>query len=515
MRAKWIGATFPDAAPSDDGPAETGQWARTGVLDIGSNSIRLVVYDRHDRVLLPLFNEKALCGLGKGMNGHRRLSEDGVKSAYDNLARFAAVARAMDVGTLFVLATAAVRDAENGPEFVAAIEKQLGFQVNVLSGEEEARLSALGVLCAMPQADGVAGDLGGGSLELVDLRLGQVGHQTTLPLGPLRLGGLAESGNRKKLLATIDDHLTGVPFIGALKARPFYAVGGAWRSIAKAHMELTGYPLHILHEYRIDSANLSDFLGRLQRIGKSGLKAVDGISKRRADTIPLASLVLQRLIEMAQPSTVIFSAYGLREGCLYDQLPDAVRALDPLIESAREIADVSGRFKPHGEELLDWTGPLFPDDTPARRRLRHAACILSDIAWSEHPDYRAENAFWKILRAPIPGFDHAGRCFVALALMARYVGHVDLPAADTAKGLIDKDMLRQALVLGVALRLGHTFSGGAPGILPHTPLKIVAGKLYFTVGPAHEAMLGDVVRRRLDSLASAMEMPAEVSTLAE
>ncbi|MBU0724191.1 MAG: Ppx/GppA family phosphatase [Alphaproteobacteria bacterium] len=487
------------------------QKGRSGVLDIGSNSIRLVVYDRHDRVLLPLFNEKALCGLGKGMNGHRRLSEEGVRSAFDNLARFAAIARAMEVSSLFVLATAAVRDAENGPDFVAEVEKRLGFKVTILSGEEEARLSAMGVLCAMPQADGVVGDMGGGSLELVDLRLGAVGHQVTLPLGPLRLGELADSGNRKKLISTIDAHLASLPWLSGLKGRPFYAVGGAWRSIAKAHMELTGYPLHILHEYRIDGTALAGFLGRLQRIGKSGLKSISGISKRRLDTIPLASLVLQRLILMSAPSVVVFSAYGLREGCLYDQLPPEIQALDPLIEAAHEIADVSGRFLPHGEELLDWTTPLFPEEAPQQRRLRHAACILSDMAWTEHPDYRAENAFWKVLRAPIPGFDHAGRCFVALALMARYVGHVDLKAAETAKQLIDKDLVQQALILGVALRLAHTFTGGAPGILPATPLRVIAGKLFFTVTETHEALLGDVVQRRLESLGSVLGQPAEVS----
>lgn len=484
-----------------------------GVIDIGSNSIRLVVYDRPERGFLPLFNEKALCGLGKGLTETNLLSEDGVNAAFDSLARFAAVARGMEVATLHVLATAAVRDAENGAAFVAEVESRLGFDVRVLSGAEEARLSALGVLCAMPQADGVAGDLGGGSMELVDLRVGSIGQQTTLPLGPLRLSALDGPANRKKLVAHIDRHLASVPWLSGLKGRPLYAVGGGWRSIAKAHMDMTGYPLHILHEYRLQTPALLDFLDRLQQIGKSEMKAINGVSKRRLETIPMAALLMRRLLTLAEPSCVVFSAYGLREGCLFDLLPDEAKSLDPLIESARKFAAAAGRFPPHGEELLDWTTPLFPDDTPLRRRLRHAACILSDTAWAEHPDYRAENVFWKVLRAPIPGFDHAGRAFVALALMARYVGNIDLPAADIAKKLLDKEQTQQALVLGLALRLAHTFTGGAPGILRDTPLRPGLGKLGFAIAKPHAALSGDVVKRRLDSLAAALGQTGEISLL--
>jgi len=484
-----------------------------GVIDIGSNSIRLVVYDRLERGFLPLFNEKALCGLGKGLSESGLLSEEGVTAAFDSLARFAAVARGMNVATLHVLATAAVRDAGNGAAFVAEVERRLGFDVRVLSGTEEARLSALGVLCAMPQADGVAGDLGGGSMELVDLRVGSIGQQTTLPLGPLRLAALDGPFNRKKLVARIDRHLSDVPWLSGLKGRPLYAVGGGWRSIAKAHMELSGYPLHILHEYRLQTPMLLEFLDRLQQTGKSDLKSINGVSKRRMETLPMAALLMRRLLIRAEPSSVVFSAYGLREGCLFDLLPDADRALDPLIESARKIAAAAGRFPPHGEELLDWTAPLFPDDTPLRRRLRHAACILSDTAWAEHPDYRAENAFWKALRAPIPGFDHAGRAFVALALMARYVGNIDLSAAEIAKKLLDKEQTQQALLLGLALRLAHTFTGGAPDILRDTPLRPGLGKLQFAIAPAHAALGGDVVKRRLESLAAALGQAGEIILL--
>lgn len=487
-----------------------GPGGHVGVIDIGSNSIRLVVYDRLERGFLPLFNEKVLCGLGKGLSETNRLSEEGVTAAFDSLARFAAVARGMEVATLHVLATSAVRDAGNGAAFVAEIERRLGFDVRILSGGEEARLSALGVLCAMPQADGVAGDLGGGSMELVDLRVGSIGQHTTLPLGPLRLAALDGPANRKKLVTHIDRHLASVSWLPGLKGRPLYAVGGGWRSIAKAHMEVTGYPLHILHEYRAETPAMLTFLDRLQHIGKSELKSISGISKRRLETIPMAGLLMRRLLTLAEPSGVVFSAYGLREGCLFDLLPDEAKKLDPLIESARKFAAAAGRFPLQGEELLEWTAPLFAEDTPQRQRLRHAACILSDTAWAEHPDYRAENVFWKVLRAPIPGFNHAGRAFVALALMARYVGNIDLSAADIARKLLDREQTQQALVLGLALRLAHTFTGGAPGILRDTPLRPGLAKLGFVISKPHAALSGDVVNRRLGSLAAALGLDAEI-----
>ena len=157
------------------------------VIDIGSNSLRLVVYDAPRRAAHTLLNEKVMCGLGRGLERTGRLNPEGVVQAKANLQRFVALARAAGAARIDVLATAAVRDAEDGADFVNDVEKRLSIRVRVLPGAEEGRLSALGVLAGIPDAAGVVGDLGGGSIELAAIGNGRVGSVATLPIGPLRL----------------------------------------------------------------------------------------------------------------------------------------------------------------------------------------------------------------------------------------------------------------------------------------------------------------------------------------
>ncbi len=154
------------------------------VVDIGSNSLRLVVYDGVRRAARIMLNEKVLCGLGRGLSETGRLNQEGVEQARVNLQRFVSLARAIGVSRLDVLATAAVRDADDGREFAAEIERRFGVRVRILAGAEEGRYSALGVLSGIPDAQGFAGDLGGGSVELVPVAKGRAGAGATLPIGP-------------------------------------------------------------------------------------------------------------------------------------------------------------------------------------------------------------------------------------------------------------------------------------------------------------------------------------------
>ncbi|WP_240002289.1 Ppx/GppA family phosphatase [Oleisolibacter albus] len=495
----------PDTLAPEHGAADD----RLAVIDVGSNSMRMVVYERLCRSPVALFNEKVLPSLGKTLEKTGRLNPDGVRLALDNLVRFRRLLEGMQVGRVSVLATAAVRDAKDGPAFVAEVEKRTGFTVTILSGEDEARLAAMGVLSGAPQADGIAGDLGGGSLELVRLDRGGINHQVTTPLGPLRLMEVAE-GKPGAAQKVIDGHLSRLDWLSQGKGKAFYPVGGAWRAIAKTHLETTSHPLHIIHQYTVDGGVLADYAGGLARMNRPQLEKVPGMSRRRLETLALAALVLERVLRTVQPARVVFSAYGVREGHLYDLLTLEERRQDPLLVSCRQLAARIGRFG-HAETLSAWTAPLFAGEDDSARRLREAACLLSDLGWAEHPDYRAELAFLRVLRMPFAGLDHAERAFLAAASFVRYAGTLDSPTLAPAKGLLKDGPLSRAGILGLSLRLAHTLTGGAAMLLQRTFLRLGDEKLTLVL-PEDAAMLtGDAVQRRLDALAKALNRTGEIT----
>lgn len=482
---------------------------RLAVIDVGSNSMRCVVYEKLTRSPVALFNEKVLPSLGKTVERTGKLNPEGVVLALDNLVRFRRLLEGMQVRRIDVLATAAVRDAADGADFVAEITRRTGFHVDVLSGEEEARLAALGVLSGAPNAEGLAGDLGGGSLELVLLEKGEIGAQVTTPLGPLRLLE-ATDGKPGPAAKLIDQHLSRLDWLSRGKGRSYYPVGGAWRALAKMHMEQVNHPLHIIHQYSVDGAAMAEFAGMVARTSRSNLEKMQGVSKRRLDTLPLAALVMERVLKAVQPSRVTFSAYGLREGHLYDLLDAAERRQDPLIMACEDVAERIGRFG-HAEILTGWTAPLFVGEDPTARRLRQAACLLSDLGWAEHPDYRAEHAFLRILRMPFAGVDHAERAFLATAVHVRYAGTMDSPVLAPARGLLKEGALARAYIVGLALRLAHTLTGGAATLLQRTLLRLGDQKLTLVL-PEDAAMLtGDSVQRRLDALAKALNRTGEIT----
>lgn len=481
--------------------------ARVAVVDIGSNSIRLVVFDRLSRVPIALFNEKVLCGLGRGLEISGRLNEAGVELALANLTRFVTIAQAMEVGRLDLLATAAVRDAVNGSEFVAEVERRCNVAVSVLAGEEEARLSALGVVAGIPDAEGLMGDLGGGSLELVELDKGKLGRHVTLPLGPLRLMAAAEE-DREKARGIVDKHLGGLDWLADLKGRTFYPVGGSWRTLARVHMEQTHYPLHVIQQYQIGRRQAEDLTRVLSRLGKRSLA---GLPRRRAEILPFAAIVLERLLRLARPERIVFSAYGLREGHLFNRLPAAEQKKDPLLTACNDIAAVERRFGLLGPLLSDWLDPLFPADGPAERRLRLAISLLSDIAWREHPDYRAQHAFSRILHLPIGGIGHVERVMAAVALAVRYGGDLDQPEVVAVRAMLDEAQQQTAIVTGLGLRLAYSVSGATVELLSRTALSAEGGRLTLLLPPGEEAMHGEAVQRRLDALGRALGRQTAVS----
>ncbi|HVH75554.1 MAG TPA: hypothetical protein VM755_11640 [Stellaceae bacterium] len=495
--------------------------ARIAVVDLGSNSLRLVVFERLGGTLLPLLNEKVMCGLGRGIAATGRLNPEGVSLALLNLPRFVALARAIGVGHLAVIATAAVRDAEDGRAFASEVARRCQVQVDVIDGAEEARLSASGVLAGIPEADGVVGDLGGGSVELVRVSrpasqgilagvssLARIGDGVTLPIGPLRLGELGETG--KAVSEAIGRTIAGAAVLRAAEGKALYLVGGAWRAIARLHMEHSHYPLHIIHEYGIARAEAESFLDIVIRQSKKSLDRITTISKKRLEVVPLAALILRNLIAVGQPQRLVFSAFGLREGYAYGLVPEEERGGDPLIAACRAIAAGQSRFDPAGDRLDEWTLPLFPNLAAGQRRLHRAAAWLSDTAWSEHPDYRAEQAFTRTLRVPFAAINHAERVFVASVLHTRYGGAEDDPVLAPTRALLGEDAAGAVRTLGLALRLAYTLCGGAVDLLRDAWLEREGDRLVLEVPADDNLFVGETVSRRLDALARSLGTTAQI-----
>ncbi len=484
---------------------------RSGVVDLGSNSVRLVVFEGRSRNPVAVFNEKAVLGLGRGLASTGMLNEDAVDQALTVMARYHAIARAMRATPMEVLATAAVRDALNGPGFVAALERAMpGVQVRILAGSEEGRLSAEGVLLGFPGADGMLGDLGGGSLEVVELSSGKPGRIASLPLGAIRLADRADNDPaRARALAEAD--LGTVPWLAEGAGRDLYLVGGAWRALARIHMAQTAYPLSIVHHYVLRREEARDLASVVIAATRRTLERMPGAPAKRVQDLPFAAVVLRRLLRATGARRVVFSANGLREGWYARLLTPAQRATDPLPEAARELAERFGRDPMMPRALAGWTATIFGNEDPASQNLREAACALSDIGSHDHPDYRAEQAFWRVLRQPGVGLDHHTRAFLALATALRYEAEPDSPFLMTARTLLDGAAIRRAEALGASLRLAYTLSGGTPALLAGTSLTRTDGRLTLRLAEGTGVFAGESVLRRLETLAASLGVQAAVT----
>ncbi len=480
------------------------------VVDIGSNSVRMVTYDGLRRAPAPIFNEKITASLGRGVAANGKLPQEGVRRTLRLLARFARLNHTMKVKSVHAIATAAVRDARDGADFTRRAEQVLGVPIRVLNGEEEAKYTALGVIAGIPDADGVVGDLGGGSLELVRVKAGKVKSGDTLPLGALRL---AEEGERDlaRIRALIDARLQGHPLVRKLEGRVLYAVGGAWRNLARLHMHWTGYPLSVVQQYTIPRHELLRLVERLVEMPPDELSALGIISERRAELIATAALVLGRLVELSGARRVIFSALGVREGLLFSELPKEVRKADPLLSATWDFARRYSRSPLHELELCAWSDQLAKggaiECTTRWRRLRYAACMLADIGWRAHPDFRGTRALNLVAQANFNGLDHYSRAFLALAVFFRYQGVGARPPVDIAALVDDKGLFR-ARVLAALMRLAYSLSAAMPGALPGIPLKVTPRKLELELRGDNAALAGEVVRKRLEHLARLLEREA-------
>jgi len=484
-----------------------------GVIDIGSNSVRLVVYDGLKRVPLPLFNEKVLCGLARELEQTNRLHREAMVLAHQALARFIHLARIMHVHDLHIFATAAVRDAVDGKEFVAQVEARHGVNIRILSGEEEATYAAYGVLSSMPEARGIIGDLGGGSLELAQIHNHEVSLLHTFPLGVLRLvasgdaASLDATSNKKtKTIATIDKHLARFPVDALRPGDSFYAIGGGFRNLAKIYIALTHYPLRILHHYSVTSDKFLEVLHNISRIPLQTLQEMSGMSGKRAETLPYTALVMERIIAKFKPSTIVFSAAGVREGFLYASLPESHKIQDPLFAACNDMISPIEEHSDYSHELFEWMHPLFELETENTKRLRLAACILTSLARYEHTEYRAEIAYRRFLDSSICGIDHASRLFIACILFHRYKSTTDPLIMQAAMELLDDETMMTARVIGLAMRLAHNISASVPGIIHKTRLIVSRTTLNLQFDPDVSDLMGEAVTKRLEKLAMLLKL---------
>jgi exopolyphosphatase / guanosine-5'-triphosphate,3'-diphosphate pyrophosphatase len=479
----------------------------TAVIDIGSNSVRLVVYDGPRRAPAIVFNEKVSAGLGGSLERGGGLDPKAVEVALRGLARFRAVTTAMAVSSVRTVATAAVRDASDGAAFMARAAG-LGIDIELLSGGDEARAAGLGVISAIPLADGIVGDLGGGSLELVRVKGGAVLDRISLPLGVLRLPVIRAKG-RRALDATVKKMIAKAGWKDVERDVPLYLVGGSWRALARLHMYLTDYPLPVLHNYAMPPQAAVRLLRAVARIDRKTLKSIGSLSSSRIPALGDAAALLATLTRLLGSNSLVVSAFGLREGLLYAQLDEPQRREDPLIAATRAAGGRQGRFDEHGDLLARWVAPLFTNEMAEDARLRHAACLLGDVAWAASPEFRAERGLDVALHGNWVGVDARGRAMIGQALAASFGGGT-VPKPVVAQLASPEDLARAA-TWGLAMRLGQRLSGGVAGPLGKCDISLDDVALRLRIPAGERAIYGEAVERRHRQLATAMGRQATLA----
>ena len=482
--------------------------SRVGVVDVGSNSVRLVVFDGAARSPAYFYNEKILCALGAGLAETGTLNPSGRTRALAAIKRFQLLADDMGLAPLTAVATAAVRQASDGADFCDQVEAETGLRIWVIDGAEEARLSAQGVLLGWPEAEGLVCDIGGSSLELAEVRDGQVGKRITSPLGPLVLQGI--KGGKKAIRARIGEEIATLVKQMGRENKRLYLVGGSWRAIARLDMERCDYPLRVLHEYRMTPKSVRNTLRWIGENDLSDLQARTGTSQARMSLVPIASEVLKQLVRAFGPKEIAVSSYGIREGMLYQQMPDQLRRRDPLIEACRFAENKDARIPGTGRALYTFIEPLFGAAKPARKRMIRAACLLHDVTWRAHPDFRAEVCFDNATRANLGGLDHSERIWMGLALLHRYKNTRDGSRFAELFELLDEKQLKQAEVVGKAMRFGAMFSIEAPDKMAKLKWQPKKQVLSLSLTKRGAGLFGEVAQARFKSLAQTLDAETQI-----
>ncbi len=469
------------------------------------------------RATSQVFNEKEMAGLGRQVASTGRLAEDAIETAIAALVRFRLLCEAMQVGEIRVIATAAARYAKNGPAFIARAEQAIGQPIELISGGREAELSGLGVISGFDNPNGVVGDLGGGSLELISVKNGTVGEGASVPLGGLALLDRSK-GSLKAAEKIVRDELDKLPQLAAMRGRDFFAVGGTWRALATLHQRRANYPLNVMHGYALPTKDVADFVKLVERADATVLDAIEAVSSARRPLLAYGALVLDEVIKRGKPRSIIISAQGVREGLLHEQLPAEQRQADPLLQSARDYNLLRARDPRHAADLIEWTCGIIEtaglaQDEP-HGRLVEAVCLLSDIGWRAHPDYRGEQSMNVIAHAYFTGVDHVGRAFLALTIFLRYAGlKASSPAAAGLRTLLSPSLFARATLIAAIFRVAYLLSAGMAGILPRIQATCVDGRLVLRFPGDLAPLASERVEGRLKQLARLLDREFEIGRI--
>ncbi|MDY7099159.1 MAG: Ppx/GppA family phosphatase [Pseudomonadota bacterium] len=492
--------------------AFSGNKAGCAIIDIGSNTVRVVVYGGSLRAPTVLINEKVTARLGRDIAKTGLLAEEAVELAIRGLERFVLMLNDLNIEKVDTVATAAVRDASNGPEFVEKLI-ELGLNPRILSGEEEAVLSAHGVMGAFPKASGLVADLGGGSLELVDLADGEVANAVTLPLGALRLPDFRQKGDKdgQEMCKALREAVKQ----GAGKrdkGQALFLVGGTWRAMAVFAMQSQGHPLSDPHGFELSGAEALELAKTLADETPDDLKARKRISSMRAEKLPDAAILLQAMLAELEPERIVFSSWGLREGLVFDSLPAEARAQDPLLAGISTFAAQRGAPPMMCARMASWTLDAAPAREFGSERLRLAATTLALASMQIEPNIRTSQAIDWALHKRWIAISGEERAMVAAAIAANG-NELDLPV--TIRALASEEALDEAITWGLSVRLARRLGGQSRASLEASRLFVEGKELVLRLLESHAALNCGPVEKDMKLLSGRLGLKPRVDIVDE
>jgi exopolyphosphatase / guanosine-5'-triphosphate,3'-diphosphate pyrophosphatase len=475
------------------------EWA---IIDIGSNTVRLVIFDGSPRAPRVVLNEKVNARLGKGVVETGALAPKAEQTALAALKRYALLLQARQIRDVTTVATAAPRDAANGSAFLAAVA-ELGLKPRLLSGEAEALSAASGVIGAFPDAKGVVADLGGGSLELVHVADQTGDHGTSLPYGSLRLPQLLGEGPAAFSRA-LRKSITASGF-ACVAGETLYLVGGSHRALARYAMQAESWPLDDPHGFAL-TRETAKLLCQSLGSGKAPVP-VPGLSTSRTASLPFTAALLLELIRAIDPAKIVFSSWGLREGLNYARLGDAARGQNPLIAGVADFAYAHGVGLALATIVAGWTANASRIGADNQEDLRLASTILALAVQQAEPNLRADIAISWALRKRWIGISAEGRAMMAACALAQCGASVNRPELNA---LARPALLEQAILWGTAIRLSRRLGGGAAEPLSRSSLEIDGQSLILTIHSDRAGLINDAVRRELRNLAELQQRDPHV-----